>query len=160
MGINIGMFTSNKSEWETPQEFYEELNKEFGFTLDVCALPKNTKHRAFLSPEGNGSLNTSWANVGIAHTGKPNICWMNPPYGRKIGEWVERAYVESLKGATVVCLLPARTDTKWWHNYCMKGEIRFIKGRIKFIDPDNRNSKPQPAPFPSAIVVFKIKESK
>lgn len=157
MTINLGMFTSNKSEWETPQELFDELDREFHFTLDVCALPKNTKHPRYLTPEGGGSLDTAWAFCGMAGSHRRNVCWMNPPYGRQIGKWVERAFVESLKGATVVCLLPARTDTKWWHNYCMKGEVRFIKGRVKFIDPDHRDRNPQPAPFPSAIVIFRSK---
>jgi hypothetical protein len=74
---------------------------------------------------------------------------MNPPYGRKIGLWVQKAYEESRGGSTIVCLLPARTDTRWWHDFCMKGEIRFIKGRLKFNDGKN------PAPFPSAVVIFR-----
>lgn len=75
--------------------------------------------------------------------------FMNPPYGRGIGEWVKKAFDSAMGGAVVVCLLPARTDTKWWHDYCMKGNIRFIRGRLKF--GDGKNS----APFPSAIVIFK-----
>ena len=77
------------------------------------------------------------------------VCWMNPPYGRTIGNWMKKAYESSLEGATVVCLVPARTDTGWWHNYAMKGDIEFIKGRLKF--GGSKNS----APFPSAVVVFK-----
>ncbi len=76
-------------------------------------------------------------------------CWMNPPYGRKIGQWVRKAYESSLLGATVVCLLPARTDTAWWHDYVVKGEIRFLRGRLKF--GGQKNS----APFPSAVVVYR-----
>jgi hypothetical protein len=74
---------------------------------------------------------------------------MNPPYGRGISVWMEKAYNESRQGALVVCLIPSRTDTLWWHNYAMKGEIRFIKGRIKFGGHEN------PAPFPSAVVIFR-----
>ncbi|AIG28420.1 adenine methyltransferase [Brevibacillus laterosporus] len=73
---------------------------------------------------------------------------MNPPYGKEIGKWVKKAFEEASKGATVVCLLPARTDTKWWHEYCMKGEIRLVKGRLKFGDSNNS------APFPSAVIIF------
>jgi hypothetical protein len=73
---------------------------------------------------------------------------MNPPYGRSIGKWVTKAYEESLKGTPVVCLLPARTDTSWWQDYCVKGLVKFVRGRLKF--GDGRNS----APFPSAIVIF------
>jgi hypothetical protein len=77
------------------------------------------------------------------------VCWMNPPYGKEIKKWMKKAYESSLEGATVVCLVPSRTDTKWWHEYAMKGEIEFIKGRLKF--GGSKNS----APFPSAVVVFK-----
>lgn len=73
---------------------------------------------------------------------------MNPPYGRNIGKWVEKAYKSSLDGATVVCLLPVRTDTAWWHDYCMRGVVMFLRGRLKFSGAKNN------APFPSAIVVF------
>ena len=75
---------------------------------------------------------------------------MNPPYGREIGKWMKKAYAESLRGNTVVCLVPSRTDTKWWHEYATKGKITFIKGRLKF----KQNGKSGSAPFPSAIVVF------
>ena len=77
---------------------------------------------------------------------------MNPPYGRTIARWVRKAYESSMSGATVVCLLPARTDTKWWHNYVMRGEIRLIRGRLRF--GNSKNS----APFPSAVVVFRAPE--
>lgn len=124
--------------WETPQHVFNELNKEFQFDIDVCAVKENAKCAVFFSPEIDG-LKQEWKGT----------CWMNPPYGRQIHLWVKKAYESSLKdGVTVVCLLPARTDTKWWHDYCMKGEIRFIKGRLKF--GDGKNS----APFPSAIVIF------
>jgi phage N-6-adenine-methyltransferase len=131
-------YSSKTVEWETPQCLFDELDKEFWFTLDVCALPMNAKCRRYFTPEING-LRQSWENEN---------CWMNPPYGREIGKWVQKAWQES-ECSTVVCLLPARTDTKWWHDYCMKGEIRFIKGRLKF-----GNSKHN-APFPNAIVIFK-----
>ena len=123
--------------WATPQAFFDELNKEFGFELDVCALPENAKCEKYYTPEIDG-LKQQWRG----------ICWMNPPYGREIGAWMEKAYESSLEGATVVCLVPARTDTRWFHDFAMRGEIRFIKGRLKF--GDSKNS----APFPSAVVVF------
>lgn len=137
MAINNGLFTSNTDLWATPQGFFDKLNKEFSFTLDVCATDENAKCEKYYTETDDG-LAQEWSG----------ICWMNPPYGREIGKWVKKAYESSLTGATVVCLLPSRTDTKWWHDYCMKGEIRFIKGRLKF--GDSKNS----APFPSAIVVF------
>ena len=134
------MFSSAKCEWETPQDLFDKLNQEFKFTLDVCALPENAKCDQFYTPEDDGLLQP-WDGV----------CWMNPPYGRTIRHWVEKAYTSSLMGATVVCLLPARTDTRWFHDFCTKGEIRFIKGRLKFGGHKNN------APFPSMIVIFKTR---
>jgi phage N-6-adenine-methyltransferase len=137
LSINDGMFTSNTDQWATPLDFYKKLNEEFAFELDVCALPGNAKCERYFTPDIDG-LQQEWNGT----------CWMNPPYGREIGKWVKKAYESSLEGATVVCLLPSRTDTKWWHDYCMKGEIRLVKGRLKF--GDSKNS----APFPSAVVIF------
>ncbi len=128
-------------QWSTPKEIFDPLNEEFGFTLDVCALPWNTKCSQYLSPEGN-SLSCTWDGV----------CWMNPPYGREIGAWIRKAYESSLKGATVVCLVPARTETAWWHDYCLRGEVRFVRGRIHFSDPNGKSGRPR---FGSAIVIFK-----
>lgn len=131
-------FSSERVEWETPQAFFDELDREFGFELDVCALPENAKCERFYTPEDDG-LSKFWEGV----------CWMNPPYGREISHWMRKAYEASLYGATVVCLVPARTDTRWWHDYAMKGEIRFIKGRLKF------GSATTSAPFPNAVVIFR-----
>lgn len=114
-------FDSKKQEWETPQSLFDELNKEFGFTLDVCADIGNKKVEKFFSEETNG-LKQDWSK---------DICWMNPPY-KKVGIWLRKAYLESLKGAVVICLVPSRTNTNWWHDFCLKGQIRFIKGRPKF----------------------------
>ena len=132
------MFSSKTDDWETPQDLFDKVDQEFEFNLDVCATRDNRKCRNFYAKELDG-LKQDWSGV----------CWMNPPYGREIGKWVQKAYEESLKGSTVVCLLPSRTDTRWWHDYCMKGEVRFIKGRLKF--GNSKNS----APFPSAIVIFR-----
>ena len=131
-------FSSQTDLWATPQEFFDSLNAEFGFTLDVCALPQNAKCSSFFTPAVDG-LQQVWRGV----------CWMNPPYGRAIGMWMRKAYEAATNGATVVCLVPARTDTAWWHTYAAKGEIRFVRGRLKFGD------SPHAAPFPSAIVVFR-----
>lgn len=143
MFLNQGMFSSASDEWETPQYLFDELNREFHFNIDVCATQENAKCEQYYDKSMDGLLQ-SWAG-GV---------WMNPPYGRNIGKWVKKAYESSLNGATVVCLLPSRTDTAWWHDYCMKGEIRFIRGRLKF--GNSKNS----APFPSVVVIFKpqIKE--
>lgn len=137
MSMNKGMFTSKTDEWATPQEFFDKLHEEFGFELDVCALPENAKCERYFTPAMDG-LKQEWSGS----------CWMNPPYGREIGSWVKKAYESSLNGSTVVCLLPARTCTRWWHDYCMQGEIRLVKGRLKF-----GGSKIN-APFPNAVVIF------
>lgn len=139
MGINAGMLSSNTDNWATPQNYFDQANKEFGFEIDVCATPDNAKCLKYFSPQEDG-LCQKWMGV----------CWMNPPYGRTIKKWIEKAYNSMKEGATVVCLLPARTDTAWFHNYIIgKAEIRFIKGRLKF--GGSKNS----APFPSMLVVFR-----
>ena len=140
MSINEGMFTSNTDLWETPQDFFDKMNEEFHFELDVCASHDNAKCKLYFTTENNG-LEQNWNEWG-------KTFWMNPPYGRGIGAWVKKAYESSLQGATVVCLLPARTDTKWWHDYCMKGEIRLVRGRLKF------GGSKWNAPFPNAVVIF------
>jgi phage N-6-adenine-methyltransferase len=134
-------------EWETPQDLFDKLNAEFHFTLDVCASKENAKCKNYYSEEDN-ALTKEWKGV----------CWMNPPYGRTIGKWIKKAYSEAFNGATIVCLIPSRTETNWWWNYCMKGEIRFLRGRLKF---GGRNTKGEyvnyPATFGSAIVIFRNK---
>lgn len=144
--MNRILFSSDKMDWETPQEFFDKYDQQYGFTLDVCALKKTSKCKRYFNPIDNG-LKQDWSK---------DICWMNPPYGRSISQWVKKAYEESQRGATVVCLLPARTDTKWWWDYCMKGKIEFIKGRIKF-KGKNKQGKTvnNSATFPSAIIIFK-----
>jgi phage N-6-adenine-methyltransferase len=132
------MYLSKSDDWETPQYLFDKLDAIFDFTVDVCASSKNAKCSPYYTKAEDG-LRQSWTGV----------CWMNPPYGRQIGEWVKKAFDAAEKGATVVCLLPARTDTKWWQAYCTHGEISFIPGRLKF--GDSKNS----APFPSALVVFR-----
>lgn len=133
--------SSKSNEWETPQDLFDKLHKVYKFTLDPCATKKTAKCKKFFTIKEDG-LKKSWGK---------NRVFMNPPYGTEIGKWMQKAYEASLKGATVVCLIPSRTDTKWWHGWAMKGKIEFIKGRLKF--SGHKNS----APFPSAIVVFKKK---
>ena len=150
MGIKIKPNYVNDGvacRWETPKVFYDKLDKEFNFTLDPCCIESNAKCKKFYTPKEDG-LKQDWSK---------DIVFMNPPYNKYLSSWVKKAYEESLKGAIVVCLIPAnRSDTKWWWDYCMKGEIRFIKGRLKF---KGRNTKGElvnyPATFPSAIVIFK-----
>ena len=130
------MFSSATDMWETPTAFFRALDAEFHFTIDVCAVPENAKFKEFYTPEQDG-LAQNWEGV----------CWCNPPYGREIGKWVEKA---AGAGCTVVMLLPARTDTAWFHDYIYgRAEVRFIRGRLKF--GDSRNS----APFPSMVAVFR-----
>ena len=133
------MFSSKDQTWETPQNLFDKLDKEFNFTLDVCATDETAKCNNYFTPKENGLIQEWRGN-----------CWMNPPYGREIGIWIKKAWEESKKGAKVICLIPARTDTKYWHEYIFTyaAEIRFIKGRIKF--GNSKNS----APFPSALVIF------
>ena len=135
------MFSSATALWETPQEFFDALNREFHFDTDVCALAENAKCKRFYSPEKDG-LSQEWQGV----------CWCNPPYGREIGKWVKKA-AES--HCTTVMLLPARTDTRWFHDYIYnKAEVRFIKGRLKF--GNSKNS----APFPNMVVIFRGEQTK
>lgn len=118
------MFSSKTDLWETPQNLFDELNQEFNFTLDVCATPENAKCENYYTKEQDG-LSMPWIGT----------VWCNPPYGRQIGSWVRRALLASTAGATVVMLLPARTDTRWFHDYIYKREnveVRFIRGRLKF----------------------------
>jgi len=139
--MTSGMMSSLSDEWETPQQLFDILNAEFGFQTDVCATAENAKCAHFYTKDQNG-LDQQWSGV----------CWMNPPYGREIIQWVKKAFETTQQGGgncIIVCLLPARTDTKWWQNYIMQAsEIRFISGRVRFGDA------PSSAPFPSAIAVF------
>ena len=130
-------FSSKTDLWATPNDFFKKYDDIFHFTTDVCASHENAKCENYYSLYNDG-LEHEWTGP----------CWMNPPYGREIGAWMKKAYESSLTGATVVCLVPSRTDTKWWHDYAMKGEIEFIKGRLKFGGHKN------PAPFPSAVIIF------
>lgn len=134
-------FSSKTEEWATPQAFFDVLDSEFHFTLDVCATHENRKCTKYFNKSDDG-LEKNWDNENV---------WMNPPYGRPLGKWVKKAS-EARGGGVVVCLLPARTDTKYFHEYIYKNRratIRFIKGRLKF--GDSKNS----APFPSMVVIYK-----
>jgi phage N-6-adenine-methyltransferase len=131
-------FSSATDEWETPQALFNELSWIYGgFTLDPCATRQNAKCARFFTRADDG-LARRW-------DGK---VYLNPPYGREIGRWVRKAFEESLRGALVVCLLPARTDTRWWQDYARRGHVCFLRGRLKFGQAKNA------APFPSAIVTF------
>lgn len=131
-------FSSATDLHETPQEFFDKLNAEFHFTIDVCATPENAKCNNYYTRQDDG-LKQEWSG---------NI-WMNPPYGREIASWMKKANTAAKNGAIVVCLVPARTDTKWWHEYAMPHEVRFVRGRLKFGSAKNS------APFPSAVIVMR-----
>lgn len=139
--INRALFSSENEVWATPQDFYDKLDAEFGFNLDPCALPENAKCTRYFTPEIDG-LAQNWGGYNV---------FCNPPYGRKIGAWVQKCYEESRKPNTlVVLLIPARTDTAYFHDYIYHKakEIRFVRGRLKFGDAK------QSAPFPSMVVIF------
>lgn len=131
--------SAQTNEWPTPQWLFDALDKEFGFTLDPCSTAENAKCKRFFTAADNG-LKQDWGSETV---------FMNPPYGVAIGAWMRKALESARQGATVVCLVPARTDTKWWHDFAMKGEVRFLRGRLYFGDGEGR------APFPNAVVVFR-----
>ena len=139
--ISSGLLTSAKDDWETPLWLFKQLDDEFHFTMDAAASDTNHKCEIYFTKEDNALLR-NWG-------GETVFC--NPPYGKGIGKWVEKAYRESRKpGTTVVMLIPARTDTKWFHNYILDvAEIRFIKGRLRF------SGATVNAPFPSMVVVYR-----
>ena len=136
--MDIGVhFSSETVEWETPQALFDELHNVFNFQLDVCATARNHKVSSYFTKAQDG-LVQQWTTSN----------WMNPPYGREIYNWVKKAHENPL----TVCLLPARTDTRWFHEFMYnnpKAELRFIKGRLKFSGCANS------APFPSMIVIFR-----
>jgi phage N-6-adenine-methyltransferase len=135
------MFSSKTDLWATPQDFFDQLNEEFHFTLDPCATPENAKCAKYYTIEEDG-LKQDWGG---------EVVFCNPPYGKVLKSWVKKCYEESQKpNTTVVMLIPARTDTSYFHDYIYHNakEIRFLRGRLKFGDSKN------PAPFPSMVVVF------
>lgn len=142
MAISETLYSSRTDLWETPQDFFDKLNDEFHFDLDVCAIPENAKCERFYSPEQNGLLQPWTGNV-----------WCNPPYGRDIAKWIDKAQNEIKQNANVIVLLVhARTDTRWFHEYLYNKpnvELRFVKGRIKF------GGAKYNAPFPSMIAILR-----
>lgn len=139
--LNSGMFSSSTDMWSTPQDFFDVLDAEFHFTLDPCATSENHKCVKYFTPQEDG-LAQDWSG---------NVVFCNPPYGKEISKWVRKCYEESLKPSTkVVMLIPARTDTSYFHEYIYhKSELRFVRGRLKFGNSSNG------APFPSMVVVFR-----
>ena len=137
-GFTTGMRSSNTPEWATPRDLFDELDAEFNFDLDVASTDENALCERHYTAADDG-LSQPWSGS----------VWCNPPYGREIGKWMEKA-AESNRGGVTVCLVPARTDTRWWHEWIVgkATEIRFIRGRLKFGGSESG------APFPSAIVIF------
>jgi len=130
------------TEWETPQDFYDAIDAEFHFNIDVCCLPSNKKCDQYYYPMMN-ALNQTWKGV----------CWMNPPYDREIGLWMAKAYESAQQGATVACLIQGRSsDTKWWHKYVMRSsEIRYIADRLHF----GKNGVHSRANISNILVIFR-----
>jgi len=146
MAISQTLYSSRSEEWSTPQALFEELDQEFRFTLDPCAIRQNAKCKRFFTKEQNGLLQ-SWAQQRV---------FMNPPYGKEIGHWMRKARSEAQRGALIVCLVHARTDTRWWHDNVqgIADEVRFLHGRVRF----ERMGMPAcSAPFPSALVIYRPK---
>ena len=149
--MNKALFSSKKMDWCTPQALFDALNAKYGFTLDAAATDKTAKCVDHYTPETDG-LTSSWDTTGAV--------FCNPPYGREIGKWIRKAYEEAQKGGTIVLLIPARTDTTYFHDYIYKqAEVQFLRGRIKFVDEDgnphrDKNGRAVGAPFPSALVVY------
>lgn len=152
--LNTGlMFSKASDNWSTPQDFFDALDAEFHFDIDVAASRENTKNKRAYYDAEQDALKQSWRGAFAA----PPVCWMNPPYS-KCREFMAKAAEEAVKGCTVVALVPSRTDTQWWHRYIWAAshhlpypgvQIRFIRGRLKF--GDGKNS----APFPSVVVIFR-----
>jgi len=140
--VSRTLFSSNKTAWETPQWLFDLLNAQYHFTLDVCATPANAKCSEFFALPKDDGLQRRWHGS----------VWVNPPYGRGIGLWTDRArqQIRYKRVDRVVMLLPVRTDTKWWNRSVNPGakELRFIDGRLKFVGAKGS------APFPSVIVVY------
>ena len=141
MAISNALYSSRSEEWPTPQAFFDELDQEFNFTLDPCATRANAKCRTFFTKRQNG-LDQDWGRHRV---------FCNPPYGRDMRQWARKCFEASRRGALVVLLAHARTDTRWFHEwvYGKAGDIRFVKGRLRFGDGE------QSAPFPSLVAVFR-----
>ncbi|KEF35509.1 adenine methyltransferase [Deinococcus sp. RL] len=134
-------YSSEKHDWTTPRSFFDELNAEFNFTLDAAASPHNALCSRYFT-EADDGLSQPWTGT----------VWCNPPYGRQIGRWIAKAAQSACEGATVVMLIPARTDTAAWHDHILfnpQAEVRFVRGRLRFGDATAN------APFPSAVIIFR-----
>jgi len=140
------LMSSVKMDWETPKDFFNKLDQEFHFTLDPCCSFENKKCDKFYTEQDNGLIQ-NWGG---------EVVFVNPPYGREIKLWVKKCFEERNNAKLIVMLIPARTDTNYFHEFIYgKAEIRFIKGRLKFVGNQKGSGS---APFPSMLVVFKPKQ--
>lgn len=147
--MNQALLSSKNMNWCTPQDFFDELDLEFGFVLDVAATEKTAKCQRYYTPKTDG-LTQSWQCDGAV--------FCNPPYGRQLGKWVRKAWQEAQTGQTIVLLIPARTDTAYFHDFIYgKAEIRFLRGRLYFTDESGNVA--DRAPFPSMVVVYNGKDA-
>lgn len=150
--MNSSLLSSVKMDYCTPKDFFDRLDQEFHFALDAAATEKSAKCPAYFTPETD-ALVSSWSEAG-----GPVFC--NPPYGRQIGKWLQKAYEEAKAGTTIVLLIPARTDTSYFHDYIYgHADVRFIRGRLVFVNEDGEPCKDakgraMPAPFPSMLVIY------
>lgn len=136
--------------WATPRDYYKKVAQEFDFKLDAAALQSSTLVEGnWYGPDHPDEARQDAFTRDWTKDSEGGIVWLNPPYGKTIKQWMKKAYDEAKKGATVVCLVPSRTDTAWFHEYCINHEVRFIRGRLKFGAAVNA------APFPSALVIMR-----
>lgn len=142
--MNAVLLSSKSMDWRTPQDFFEKLDEEFHFVLDAAANAGNAKCERYFSPRED-ALQRSWDCGGAV--------FCNPPYGREIGKWVRKAAEEARGGFPIVMLIPARTDTSYFHKYVLgRAEIRFLQGRLRFLD--EKGNAGDPAPFPSMLAIY------
>jgi phage N-6-adenine-methyltransferase len=138
-------FSSARHDWNTPRDLFADLHREFAFTIDVCATSESACLRRFLTERDEGLMH-SWAGERV---------WCNPPYGRQIARWMEKVWTEAEHAELIVALVPSRTDTRWWHDYAMKADdIRFLRGRLRFVLMEAPGRVIGNAPFPSALVIY------
>lgn len=149
------VFSSTTCEWPTPQALFDELDDEFHFVLDACASRTNRKANTWYgldhpSRARRDGLAGNWA-ADVRSVDRDGAVWMNPPYGKGIAAWMAKAQATAAAGVTVVCLVPARTDTKWFHEHVLgaRAQVRFLRGRVKFGDAKNS------APFPNLVIVYR-----
>jgi phage N-6-adenine-methyltransferase len=142
------LFASKKHDWQTPQHVFKYFDSLYKYQLDAAATADNAKCEQYITPEED-ALSIEWD---VAYPEVKSV-WLNPPYGRGLGDWMKKCHDEARKGKIVTALIMARTDTRWWHDWCMKASLVYlIKGRIRFVGSDGVPGNSAPAP--SALVVW------